>query len=900
MNQPIETLLSQMTLEEKVSLAAGASFWTTVPVERLGIPAIKVTDGPNGARGASWNGAATSAAFPVGIALASTWNADLVERIGQALADEARSKGAVVLLGPTVNIHRSPLNGRNFECYSEDPYLSARIAVGYINGLQKNGVAACIKHFVCNDSEFERQTISSEVSERPLREIYLAPFQVAVEEAGSWSMMASYNKVNGTYASENAYLIQEILKGEWGFDGLLMSDWVGTKSTVEAANAGLDLEMPGPAQWMGEKLLAAVREGRVSEAVVDDKVRRLLRLMQRVGAFDNPDIPPERADNKPEHRTLLREAAAESIVLLKNERDVLPLDPAKVSTLAVIGANAKSALIQGGGSAQVTPHYVVSPLQGILAQASDSVEIRYELGCMTYKMVPVIDAQIVQPEASGSETGFKAEFFGNQDFGGAPAFTRIYKKLSLMWMDDLPQGIERGNFSVRLSAVLTAPETGSYTFSLVSAGLSRLFVNDQEVLDNWTRQQPGEAFFGMGSAEVTAQYPMTEGQTYHLRVDFSTRGSTMMSALRLGLLPPIPEDAIQRAARLAAESDVAVVFAGLGAEWESESFDRPHMDLPAEQNDLIAQVAAANPNTVVVLNTGSPITMPWLDQVAAVLQAWYPGQECGNAIADVLFGAVNPSGRLTQTFPKRLEDNPAYINYPGENGKVYYGEGIFVGYRYYDKKKVEPLFPFGYGLSYTTFQYGNLRLGAQSYDSPDAIELSVDVTNTGTRAGHEVVQLYVRDVASRLARPDKELKAFSKVYLEPGQTKTVPFRLNHKALAYYDPAEPGWVAEAGMFEVLIGSSSRDIRAAGQFELTTTTVVAVKQAATGLSTRSALRELLANRRAKEVVLAHLPALADHPQLNAALDLSLEQIASYVPDLLPRDLLMAVDLELAEIR
>jgi beta-glucosidase len=392
---------------------------------------------------------------------------------------------------------------------------------------------------------------------------------------------------------------------------------------------------------------------------------------------------------------------------------------------------------------------------------------------------------------------------------------------------------------------------------------------------------------------------MTEGQTYHLRVDFSTRGSLMMSALRLGCLPPIPEDAVERAARLAAESDVAVVFAGLGAEWESESFDRPNMDLPAEQNDLIAQVAAANPNTVVVLNTGSPITMPWLDQVAAVLQAWYPGQECGNAIADVLFGSINPSGRLTQTFPKRLEDNPAYINYPGENGKVFYGEGIFVGYRYYDRKKVEPLFPFGYGLSYTTFQYCNLTIGSRSYDSADAIKVSVDVTNTGTRAGQEVVQLYVRDICSRLVRPDQELKAFAKIDLEPGQTKTVSLTLDHKALAYYDPAEHGWVAEAGTFEVRVGSSSRHIRAVGQFELTTTTVIAAQHVPGDLSTRSPLRDLLADRRVKEVVLAHLPALVNHLQLNAALDLSLEQISSFVPDMLPDELLKAIDSDLEAI-
>jgi beta-glucosidase len=819
MNQQVEALLNQMTLEEKISLAAGATFWTTVPVERLGIPALKVTDGPNGARGGSWNGDVTSASFPVGIALSATWNTDLITRVGQALAEESRSKGASVLLGPTVNIHRSPLNGRNFECYSEDPHLSARIAVAYIKGLQQNGVAACIKHFVCNDSEFERQSISSEVTERALREIYLPPFQAAVQEAGTWALMTAYNKVNGTYASENTYLLKEILKGEWGFDGLVMSDWFGTNSTVEAANAGLDLEMPGPARWMGADLLAAVRDGQVDEATLDDKVRRLLRLMIRVGALDNSGISPERAENKPEHHVLLREAAAESIVLLKNDRLVLPLDPAKINHLAIIGSNAKFAQIQGGGSAQVTPHYTITPFEGVMNYAGEKLEIGYEVGYVSYKMLPLVESQNVCPAPGSSAQGFKAEFFKHLDFVGELAYTRTYRKLNLMWMgDDVPPGIEQGNFSVRLTGVFTAAETGIHTFSLVSSGLSRLFVDGKEIVDNWTAQQPGEAFFGMGSTEVRGTCAMTAGQSYRVQVDYTTREARLINALRIGCLTPVPTDTLERAVKLAAGSDVAVVFAGLGSDWESEGTDRPNMDLPSTQNELIAKVAAVNPNTVVVLNTGSPITMPWLDEVAAVLQAWYPGQECGNAIADVLFGVVNPSGRLPQTFPRRLEDNPAFINYPGENGKVHYGEGAFVGYRYYDKKKVRPLFSFGYGLSYTTFAYDNLMIPSSPVETTGAIPVTVDVTNTGSRAGQEVVQLYVRDPASRLARPEKELKAFAKVRLQPGETQTVTFALNEASLSYYDPAKRGWVAERGTFEVLLGSASDDIRVTGTFAL----------------------------------------------------------------------------------
>jgi beta-glucosidase len=821
MNEQLESLLSQMTLEEKCALVAGATFWTTVPLERLGIPAIKVSDGPNGVRGMSWNGDVTSACFPVGIALAATWNTELVERVGRALAEEARSKGADVVLGPTVNIHRSPLNGRNFECYSEDPYLSARIAVAYISGLQSQSVSACIKHFVCNDSEFERQSISSEVTERALREIYLPPFKAAVQEAGVWALMSSYNRVNGTYASENADLLKDILKGQWGYDGLVMSDWFGTYSTVQAANGGLDLEMPGPARWMGNNLLVDVKAGLVSEATVDDKVRRLLRLIGRVGRFEQPDIPSEQAIDRPEHRALLRETAAESFVLLKNEPGVLPLDAAGIEKLAIIGANAKTALVQGGGSAQVTPHYVVSPLQGIMNRVGESLEVAYEPGCYSFKMLPVLEPAFVRPAPGSHEPGLKAAFFDNLDLSGAPVYTRTYQKLSFLLMDDVPPGITPNQFSMRLSGVFTPAETGAFSFSLVSAGLSRLFINDQEILDNWTQWQPSDNFFGRGSAEVKASYPMIAGESYDLRVDYTARDTLMLCALRLGCLPPVPQNAMERAVKLAAESDVAVVLAGLGGEWESEGYDRANMDLPPDQDELIARVAAANPNTVVVLNTGSPITMPWLDDVAAVLQAWYTGQESGNSIADVLFGDVNPSGKLPQTFPKRLEDNPAFINYPGENGKVVYGEGIFVGYRYYEKKKVEPLFAFGHGLSYTTFAYTNFKIGSTSYDSPDAIQMSVDVTNTGKRAGQEVVQLYVRDISSRLARPEKELKAFAKLRLQPGETRTVTFRLNQASLAYYDPDKKGWVAEAGTFAALVGSASDDIRARGTFELTRT-------------------------------------------------------------------------------
>jgi beta-glucosidase len=822
MSEFIDDLLTQMTLQEKVALLAGADMWHTVPIERLGIPSLKMTDGPNGARGSGRSAnSLTSACFPVGIALAATWNTELVERVGQALAQEALSKGARVLLAPTVNIHRSPLNGRNFECFSEDPYLSARMAVAYISGVQSQGVGATVKHFVCNDSEFERHTISSEVRERPLREIYLVPFQAAVQKAGVWAVMASYNKVNGVYASENAETLTRILRDEWGFDGLIMSDWYGTKSTAAAVNAGLDLEMPGPALWRGENLLQAVKDGEVNEITIDARTRRVLQLIDRAGLFAQPETLPEQAIDRPEDRALTREAAGEGIVLLKNERNVLPLRRETLRSLAIIGPNAKTARIMGGGSSTVNPHYAVTPFDGISASVGEGIHIGYEPGCANHKLLPLPDASLLSPDSDGTERGLILEFFNNDDLSGAPVLMTRTRATGLYWLGQVPEGVDARQFSVRCHGWFTPRETGTYTFGLVSVGLSRFFVDGQEVIDNWTQQTAGEAYYGVGTIEVKADINLEAGRAYEVAVVLSKNAMVPLVAMHLGCFMRLPADALERAARLAAVSDVALVCVGLSNEWESEGFDRPDLELVGEQAALIERVAAANKNTVVILNTGSPITIPWLDRVAAVVQAWYPGQECGNAIADVLFGDVTPSGKLPQTFPVRLQDNPAYINYPGENGRVYYGEGLFVGYRYYEKKDIAPLFPFGFGLSYTTFSYSNLRLSSTQIGPDDTLHLSVDVTNTGQRTGKEVVQVYIRDVSSSLRRPEKELKAFTKVQIAPGETRTVTLTINRDALAYYDDLAQQWVAEAGEFTALIGSSSQNIRTTATFVLTKT-------------------------------------------------------------------------------
>jgi beta-glucosidase len=821
----IDALLQAMTHNEKALLLAGASIWTTHAIERLSIPSIKVSDGPNGARGGEGfvGGHVTSACFPVGIALASTWNPNLIEQIGQALGEEAQSKGAQMLLAPTVNMHRSPLNGRNFECYSEDPYLTARIAVAYITGVQSKNVSATVKHFVCNDSEFERNSISSNVSERALREIYLPPFQAAVQEAKTWGVMASYNRVNGVFASENAATLRTILKEEWGFDGIVMSDWFGTKSTTPSINNGLDLEMPGPAIWrIQQQVSLLIEEGVVKIEAVNEAIRRLLRLYIRVGAFEHPEPQPEQSINNPAHRALIRSTAAESIVLLKNKGDILPLNLDSLKTIAVIGPNAKTAQIMGGGSAQVNTHYAITPYDGIVAQVGDKAQFGYEIGCTNHKMLPRLDTTLLSKE-DGQAQNFTLTYYNNVEFSGEATYQDTSTLAEQMWMSEIAPSVEREKFSMRLTGKLVPQESGTHSFGLSSAGLSRLFIDGQLVLDNCTQQTPGDTYFGMGSTEVTAPVEMVAGQTYDLTVEYSSQGAPPVIGFRVGYLPPVAADSIERAAVLAAKSDVALLFVGLNGDWESEGHDRANMDLVGKQAELIQRVAAANPKTVVVLQSGSPISMPWLEQVAGVIEAWYPGQECGNSIADVLFGNVNPSGKLSQTFPQRLEDNPAYINYPGENGHVTYGEGIFIGYRYYEKKRVEPLFPFGFGLSYTSFAYGNLRLSTNSITSNEGVTVSIDITNTGQRAGQEVVQVYVHDVAASVLRPVKELKSFAKVALDAGETKTVSLTLDRTAFAYWDDGQHAWVAEAGEFEILVGSSSQDIRARAMLQITETVV-----------------------------------------------------------------------------
>jgi beta-glucosidase len=803
----IDELLDNMTLEEQVSLLSGADFWTTVPVERVGIPKIKVTDGPNGARGGgSLVGGVKSACFPSAIALGSSWNPDLVRQMGVALAEEAKTKSARVLLAPTVNIHRSGLNGRNFECYSEDPALTSELAVAYIEGVQSQGIAATIKHFAGNESEIERQTMSSDIDERPLREIYLPPFEAAVKKAGVMAVMSSYNRLNGTYTSEHPWLLTEVLREEWGFGGIVMSDWFGSHSTEETVNAGLDLEMPGPARDRGEKLVQAVKDGKVKPETVRAAARRMLLLLERVGAFADPSMEEEKAIDRPEHRALIRKLGAEGAVLLKND-GILPLDKTSLDRIAVIGPNAAEARVMGGGSAQINAHYKVSPLEGIRTALSGTNRIAHAKGCHNNRLTKLFTGPLV------------LEFFNSTDCSGPVVYRAEAEAGEFFWLDMPSPALDAGNLSIRIKGSYRPEDSGEHIFGLTNAGLAKLYVDDALVVngsDGWAK---GDNFFGLGNSEVRNGLALEAGRSYKITIDYRSPEESSdgidIRALRFGVELPLGDRAIEEAVEQARACDVAVVFAGREGEWDTEGLDLPDMRLPGRQEELIERVAAANPRTVVVLQTGGPVEMPWLDKVQAVLEVWYPGQELGNAVADVLFGDTEPGGRLPQTFPKALSDNSAItgdpLTYPGQDGHVRYAEGIYVGYRHHDTRKIEPLFPFGFGLSYTSFTWGAPKLSSPSISS-DGVTVEVDVTNTGSRTGSDLVQLYVRPIAPKIDRPEKELRAFAKLTLKPGETGTARLTIGLRDLSYYDTDAKAFRADAGSYELLVAANAADIRA----------------------------------------------------------------------------------------
>jgi beta-glucosidase len=826
----VDDVLAGLTLDEKAALTSGVDMWHGATVDRVGLPALKVTDGPVGARGARWVGT-TSDCGPCGTALGSTWNPDLVREVGQVLGQEATAKRANVLLAPTVNLHRSPLAGRNFECFSEDPFLTARLAVAFVEGVQSTGAGACIKHLVANDSEFERHTISSQVGERVLRELYLVPFEAAVAEADVASVMAAYNRLNGTYCAEHTWLLRDVLKGEWGFAGPVISDWWGAQSPA-SVEGGLDLEMPGPAVHMGASVAQRVRDGELDESVLDDQVRRLLVLAERTGVWRNEAGAPESSAERPAHREVLRRAATEGIVLLRNDAvdgtPVLPLDVAGLRRLAVIGPNADATALLGGGSAAVNLHREESVLDGLRAACGDAVEIVHERGVdATRSAHPVPPRQLRPARVADGEHGLTLEYFDNRELAASQVLVERAAGTRLIWLDD--DAVPADGFSARLSGTFVAGESGLHTFGLVTGGTGRLLLGGEVVLDNTEDRRPGTAFFGLGSEEIRTRVALEAGEECDFLAEFVSFEGFSAGALQVGYLAPLPDDAFDRAVAAAADADAAVVVIGLNADWETEGEDRADMGLPGGQGELARAVIAANPRTVVLVNAGSPVDLSATVDAPALAQIWYLGQETAGAVADVLTGAVDASGRLPTTLGNRPEDWPSFLNYPGEAGEVLYGEELFMGYRGFDARGTEPAFCFGHGLSTTTFDWGEPQLSASTVDVGDltedgpttgrGVDVTLTVTNTGSRAGVEVVQVYVHDVASALRRPPQELKGFAKVHLAPGASEAVTITLPRRAFAAWDPATAAWTVEPGRFEVRVARSSRDVAATLAVEVT---------------------------------------------------------------------------------
>ncbi|MCJ1477572.1 hypothetical protein MMC13_006245 [Lambiella insularis] len=795
-----------------------ADFWRTVAIPSKKIPSLKTTDGPNGARGSFFKDGTPAALFPCGVSLAATWNKALVREVGEHISEETKARGADILLAPTICIHRSPLGGRNFESFSEDPYLTGKLAAAYVNGLQSRGIAATPKHFVGNEQETLRMQIDSNIQERPLREIYLKPFEIVVRESSPWALMSSYNRVNGIHADMNRHTLSDILRGEWQYDGLVMSDWTGVNSVAESIAAGCDLEMPGPSKWRGERAIKAVESGELLRTHVERSASKVIRLIERTKGLKGPKESSERADDRPETRDLIRRAGQDGLTLLKN-KGILPLADG-ITSIALIGPNAKRAVAGGGGSASLKPYYTTSPYDGL--KSTSKSKITYARGCYTNKWLPLMSDLEDDCRTPSGRPGVVLEYYKGDRLEGRSLHVQHKTTTELFLWDSAPKDV-LPEYSFRTKCSIFPKSTGMHTISISSVGPAKLFVNQELFIDNWDWTEHGEAMFE-NSVEASKDVQLQAGSRVDITVESSNekRPRSMISpdkpthgfgGCRIGYQEEEKHDLLQEAVDIAKQADVAVVCVGLDAEWESEGYDRQTMDLPRDgnQDELIRAIVKANPRTIVVNQSGTPVTMPWAAEVPAILQAWYQGQEAGRALADVLLGRVSPGGKLPVTFPQRLQDNPSFHNWPGENLTVVYGEGLFVGYKHYDAARIAPLFPFGHGLSYTTFHYGAAELSASTLAEADTLVVSLPVTNTGRVAGSEIVQAYVRDPQSRLPRPEKELQAFEKVYLSPGETATVRLELDKYSVGYYDTSLHAWIAEEGVFEVLIAASSADVR-----------------------------------------------------------------------------------------
>lgn len=794
----VEALLSRMTLEEKVSLLSGANRFSTVAIERLGIPALNMADGPNGMR---TDDATPATVFPASVALAATWNPEAAVRIGRAIGEEAIVKGYQIVLGPAMNIQRVPVGGRNFEYFSEDPHLTGEMAVAWTQGVRSTGRLTTPKHFAANNQEHERRRMSAQVSERALREIYLPAFREVVERADPVMVMTAYNKVNGTFASENAWLLRKVLKEEWGFTGAVMSDFGAVHSAAPAINGGLDLEMPGPPEVLGAKLVKAIAAGEVTMPTLDEAVRRMLRAVWRSGRMDGSAEHMRGSFDTPEHRAVSRAAATEAITLLRNEGALLPLDASRLTSIAVIGPNADVRVIQGGGSSEVNPIRAVTALDGLRAALPAGVTLRVADGVDNNRYPPVADPRHFSTTRDQRDEKVSTGFWTEGTLDGEPARRFDDDVFMKFRFGDNVTKRPADTLAVRSEGWFWPPLDGEYEFQLLDLGSSTIALDGRPIITPATPAAPPPLFDMLDWKARSAKVTLKAGTPCRFLFEMLP-AHDKAAAYRIGIR--MPTGTIAQAVAAARASDVALVFVGSSNTSEAETSDRASLDLFGEQNALVEAVVAANPRTVVVLNNGGPLLMPWVNKVPAIVEAWFLGGETGHAIADVLLGHANPSGKLPCTFPARNEDNPTFAFYPG-GLDAQYGEGIFVGYRWYDHKAITPLFPFGHGLSYTSFVFERFRV----VRTGQGWKVSAIVRNSGRRAGAEVAQLYL-GMPRDAGEPPHQLKRFAKVFLRPGESRPVEFILSDRDLSYWDEAVHDWVMVAGEYNVGLGSSSRAI------------------------------------------------------------------------------------------
>jgi beta-glucosidase len=812
-------LVARLTLEQKVGLLTGADAWTLHSVSAIGLRPMVLSDGPAGVRGIRFDPGDPSSSLPCPVALASTWDERLVHEIALALGREARAKGVDVLLGPTVNIVRTPLSGRGFECFSEDPLLTSRIAVAYVRGVQEAGVAATAKHYVANDSETDRRNYDARVTERVLRELYLPPFEACIAEANVALVMAAYNSVNGASMTANATLLRDLLKAEWRFAGVVVSDWSATRTTVPSALAGLDLVMPGPRGPWGSQLLAAVRAGTVPEAAIDDKVSRLLHLARWVGALNGAvgteaghQLAATRAAPALIEPALLREVAARSFVLLKNRGGLLPLDRGSLRRVALIGPNAVDPQTQGGGSVRVLPASRTSLANSLHSALGGATRLSVHQGCHTSTTIRVPEDGSLHDPVSG-EAGIRLEVRGAD---GTVMHDAPFPSSVITWWDSLPAAVHISGSQLVMRARYRAAVDGPHVLGAAGIGQLRIAV-DGVTLAEATTLQPRDVVEALSRPpEVRVRVPLQAGKEVEVRVEF--RPDERFVTMRLGIAPQVEDEVLlDEAARAAAKSDVAVVVVGSADGTESEGYDRETMVLPGRQDELVRRVAAANANTVVVVNSGMPVLMPWVDEVAAIIQVWFPGQAFGDALADVLLGAVEPGGRLPVSVPRVEADSPVFSAHP-EAGDVIYSEGLLVGYRGFDRNGSEPLFCFGHGLGYADWAYESLTAATESIAAGQDLQLVATVRNTGLRAGREVVQLYLEGPDGDPDRPLRVLAAFAAIGAKPDEQVEARLNVPARSFACFDEGRREWVWQPGTYTVRAGRSSRDLRLSTQVVL----------------------------------------------------------------------------------